>query len=61
MSYSQDSRRAHITIFTGEIVHINIFGQDIIFLNSVRVANDLLEKRSSIYSDRPRLPLINEL
>ena len=50
-----------LTVHKGEVVHINVFGQDIIFLNSVRAANDLLDKRSAIYSDRPQLPLFNDL
>ncbi|KAI0306165.1 cytochrome P450 [Multifurca ochricompacta] len=35
-----------------DIIHTELFGTHIIVLNSSKVANDLLEKRSSIYSDR---------
>ena len=42
----------------GDIVHVKIFGKHVIMLNSARAVNDLLDKRSSIYSDRPHLPLI---
>ena len=35
-------------------MYISAFGQGILVVNSQRVAIDLLEKRSSIYSDRPR-------
>ncbi|KAI5121810.1 hypothetical protein M0805_009802 [Coniferiporia weirii] len=45
----------------GDIVRVNILGRDIIFLNTAKVANDLFDKKSAIYSDRPRLPLLNEL
>ncbi len=37
----------------GEIMYVSALGQGILVLNSRRVAVDLLEKRSSIYSDRP--------
>ncbi|EPQ50056.1 cytochrome P450 [Gloeophyllum trabeum ATCC 11539] len=37
----------------GDLVHIRIFNEHIIIVNSGAVARDLLEKRSNIYSDRP--------
>jgi len=45
----------------GDLVHINVFGQSIVFVNSMEVAYDLLEKRSSLYSDRYEFPMVNEL
>ncbi|EMD39046.1 hypothetical protein CERSUDRAFT_93086 [Gelatoporia subvermispora B] len=36
----------------GPIIHLRIFGQPFVILNSLSAANDLLEKRSSNYSDR---------
>ena len=33
-----------------------VLGQTIVVLNSHKVARDLLEKRGTIYSDRPALP-----
>jgi hypothetical protein len=35
-------------------MYLSAFGQGILVVNSQRVAVDLLEKRSNIYSDRPR-------
>ena len=35
-----------------DIVHAEVMGSHIVILNSTKVANELLEKRSSIYSDR---------
>ena len=35
-----------------DIVHAEVMGSHIVILNSMKVANELLEKRSSIYSDR---------
>ncbi|KAF8523760.1 cytochrome P450 [Hysterangium stoloniferum] len=44
----------------GDIVHIEVLGKHIIFINSVDVANDLLAQRSAIYSDRPYLPMVHD-
>ncbi|KAJ7505253.1 cytochrome P450 [Mycena galericulata] len=41
----------------GDIVHARIFGQHIIFVNSRKIAADLFDKRSHIYSDRPAAPM----
>ncbi|KAF7288548.1 Cytochrome P450 [Mycena chlorophos] len=43
----------------GPIMHIKTFSEHIIIINSAKVANDLLEKRSHIYSDRPQIPMIS--
>ncbi|KAJ3478808.1 hypothetical protein NLI96_g9500 [Meripilus lineatus] len=40
----------------GDVVHVEALGQSIIILGSHEAAYDLLEKRSVIYSDRPRFP-----
>ncbi|KDQ59106.1 hypothetical protein JAAARDRAFT_113176, partial [Jaapia argillacea MUCL 33604] len=45
----------------GDIVSINLFGQTIIILGTLEATQDLLEKRSSIYVDRVRLPMLMEL
>ncbi|KAJ7676990.1 cytochrome P450 [Mycena polygramma] len=47
--------------YNSDIIHLNVVGTSMIVLNSVEAANDLLDKRSGIYSDRPRLPMANEL
>ncbi|KAH9022271.1 cytochrome P450 [Lactarius pseudohatsudake] len=44
----------------GELMYLSVFGQGILVVNSQRVAVDLLEKRSNIYSDRPRFISVNE-
>ncbi|KAF8259814.1 CyP450 monooxygenase [Lactarius quietus] len=44
-----------------DIIHLQVFGFHLIVCNSKGVADDLLDKRSSIYSDRPRLPMMVEL
>lgn len=46
---------------TGDIVYVQTSRQPLIFINSYDVAIELLEKRSSIYSDRPFFPMLQEL
>ncbi|KAF8125912.1 cytochrome P450 [Mycena galopus ATCC 62051] len=45
----------------GDLVYLNAFRQSVIVINSAKVARDLLDQRSSIYSDRPVLaqPMAN--
>ncbi|KAH8982499.1 cytochrome P450 [Lactarius akahatsu] len=49
-----------LTHLSGELMYLSVFGQGILVVNSQRVAVDLLEKRSNIYSDRPRYISFNE-
>ncbi len=42
----------------GEIASFKVLGQPVVIVNSGRVANELFEKRSNIYSDRPRKPSV---
>ncbi|KAF7350121.1 Cytochrome P450 [Mycena venus] len=44
-----------------DIIHLNLAGTSVIVLSSLRASEALLEKRSSIYSDRARLPMLMEL
>ena len=45
----------------GDVMYLNILGQPMIVLSSEKVARDLADKRSGIYSDRPRFVLYSEL
>lgn len=40
---------------------MHILGQPMVVLSSQDAVRDLMEKRSAIYSDRPRFVLLNEL
>jgi hypothetical protein len=40
----------------GDLVYTSFFNQEIIVINSEKVARALLEQRSNIYSDRPEIP-----
>jgi hypothetical protein len=42
----------------GDVVCIDALGQKIIVLGSATAVNDLLERRSAIYSDRPITPIL---
>ncbi|KAJ7780050.1 hypothetical protein DFH07DRAFT_462191 [Mycena maculata] len=48
-------------IYNSDIISLNVAGTSIIVLSSEQAANDLFEKRYSVYSDRARLPMANEL
>jgi hypothetical protein len=61
MNWSKDYSMSHLppslnTQFGprsgSDVIHVDVLGNHIVILNSMKSANDLLEKRSSIYSDR---------
>lgn len=42
-----------LSLFSGsDVIHVDVMGYHIVILNSIKSANELLEKKSSIYSDR---------
>lgn len=45
----------------GDVVYLHVLGQGLVFLNSPEAAVDLLDKRGSIYSDKPSLVMAGEL
>ncbi|KAJ7722349.1 cytochrome P450 [Mycena metata] len=46
---------------TSDIIHLNLAGQSVVNLLSSTVADDLLEKRSALYSDRPSFPMYTDV
>ena len=50
-----------IAIMIGPISSITVLGQKIIIVNDVKIALDLMDKRSSIYSNRPILTFGGEM
>ncbi|KZP10610.1 cytochrome P450 [Athelia psychrophila] len=44
-----------------DIIYLNVLGTSIVILNSSEAINDLLEKRSAIYSSRPRMVMLSEV
>ncbi|GJE84149.1 cytochrome P450 [Phanerochaete sordida] len=47
--------------YGSDIIYLNLAGTPMVVLNSAQAVNDLLEKRSSIYSDRPVTVMAYEL
>ncbi|CCL99955.1 uncharacterized protein FIBRA_01980 [Fibroporia radiculosa] len=45
----------------GDIFSFNVFHKSFVVISSVQAAHDLLEKRGSKYSDRPRMVMLNEI
>ncbi|KAI0069232.1 cytochrome P450 [Artomyces pyxidatus] len=60
-------RRDHYKMYTkwamkyGGIVHARSFGQSVIVINDIKVATAMLDKKGSLYSDRPVLQMCCEL
>ena len=55
-------RRFELTpAIPGDIVYAKIFRRPVLVLGSLRAAQDLLERKSGNFSDRPRLILLSEL
>jgi hypothetical protein len=46
---------------TGDVIYFNALGKSIVVLNSVEAAVDLMDKRSSIYSDRPSFVMLADM
>lgn len=42
-------------VTTGPISSISIFGQHIVIINEMKLAFEMLDKKSSLFSDRPVL------
>lgn len=59
--YCQYTQRMRSQLELGDMVYMTILGRETVVLNSLTVAQDLLDKRSAIYSDRPRSILIPEM
>lgn len=51
----------HSDALVGDVVYVENLGNPMIFINSYHAAVELLEKRSSIYSSRPRIVMSCEL
>jgi hypothetical protein len=47
-----------IKYYLGDLVFVNVAGTKLLFLNSPKVVNDLLDKQAEIYSDRPDIPML---
>ncbi|KAF8885935.1 cytochrome P450 [Infundibulicybe gibba] len=54
ITYSQWAEK-----YRSDILHVEALGQHIIVLSSLEDATELLEKRASIYSSRPSIPMLD--
>jgi hypothetical protein len=45
----------------GDVIYLNAAGQPVVVLNSHKVAMDLLDRRATIYSDRPHNIVANDI
>ncbi|KAH9938481.1 cytochrome P450 [Fomitopsis serialis] len=45
----------------GDIMSVNVLGQRMVIINSARTAVEVLDRKSSIYSDRPHMVMIGEI
>ncbi|THH33486.1 hypothetical protein EUX98_g687 [Antrodiella citrinella] len=48
-------------IHDSDIIRLNALGNNIVVINTIDIAMDLFEKRSSLYSDRPPMVMLTEL
>ncbi|KAJ7803823.1 cytochrome P450 [Mycena olivaceomarginata] len=44
--------------FNSDIIHLNAAGTSVVVLSSMEAVKELFERRSSLYSDRPHLPML---
>ncbi|KAF8509773.1 cytochrome P450 [Hysterangium stoloniferum] len=43
----------------GDLVYLNVLGTSLLYVHTAEMANELLEKKSAIYSDRPTIPMLD--
>ncbi|KAJ7621154.1 cytochrome P450 [Roridomyces roridus] len=56
-----DSYAALARKYESDIIYMRVLGISILSINSFLAANELLNQRGAVWSDRPRLPMIKEL
>jgi hypothetical protein len=57
----EPAKSSSLTVFLGDICSVTVLGQPLIIVNSAKAAFEMLDKKSSIYSDRPILQMGGEL
>ena len=56
---SRQTPRDMTSISSGAIMSVTLLGQPFVILNDPAIATELLEKRGSLYADRPTLEMAN--
>jgi cytochrome P450 len=41
---------------TGDVLHVSVFGNHVVVINSLKMAEEVFERRAQLYSDRPADP-----
>jgi hypothetical protein len=44
--------------YGGDILHATAFGKHIVVINSLKMAEEIFERRAQLYSDRPVIPIV---
>ncbi|KAJ7865109.1 cytochrome P450 [Mycena olivaceomarginata] len=57
LMFHEWGKRTHSFIHPGDVIYLQVPGRSIIILDSLQAAEHLFDKRSLIYSDRPKFPL----
>ena len=42
----------------GDILHASAFGNHVVVINSLKMAEEIFERRAQLYSDRPVIPIV---
>uniref|UniRef100_A0A0W0FRE5 Putative cytochrome P450 n=1 Tax=Moniliophthora roreri TaxID=221103 RepID=A0A0W0FRE5_MONRR len=48
-------------LYASDIIHMNVFGTNMIIVNSQKAAKEMFDKKSALYGDRPRMTMVNEV
>ena len=60
--YAPPADSSRTNVYAGsDVLYFESWGRPNIVINSHEAASELLEKRSALYSDRPRWPMLVEL
>ena len=61
IGYNSRKRNFFANVAIGDIVNLRLFNQPMLVMNSAEVVMDLLEKRSTIYSDKLNQVMLTQL
>lgn len=54
-----DRSRPPLTlIIPGDILHASAFGNHVVVINSLKMAEEIFERRAKLYNDRPVIPIV---
>jgi len=47
--------------FNSDVIYLNLSGTPVIVVNSTEAAHELFDRKSTLYSDRPKMTMLNDL